>query len=116
MNSLTGKSLTATEIASRIKQVRLMQKLGDPKFREYHETVYYDGIWKIDIEAFAVSGVIRFWVSREDKAGNYQNSLFTMYRADDGQIRYSADYQIKKDIVNRLIKTYEYMEKDGITE
>ena len=116
MKTDINQRLTAKEIVKRIIMVKKMQSTGDPKFSEYHQTVYDDGIWKIDLEIFAISGVIRWWVSREDKAGNYQNSQFTMYRADNGQMRYFADYQIKKDIVNRLLKTYEYMEKAGIAD
>ena len=111
----TNEKLTGKEIAKRVEMVLRMQKLGDNRFEEYHETVYYDGIWKIDLEIFAVSGVIRWWVSREDKAGHYQNSLFTMYRSvDTGQLRYSADYPIKKDVVKRLLATFEILEKMGI--
>lgn len=116
MKTDINQRLTPAQICKRIVMVQHMQANKDPKFREYHETVYYDGIWKIDLEVFAISGVIRFWVSREDKYGHYQNSQFTMYRADNGQMRYFADYQIKKDIVNRLLKTYEYMEKAGLVE
>jgi len=114
MKTDINQRLTAQEIAKRVIMVRKMQSSGDPKFSEYHQTVYDDGIWKIDLEIFAISGVIRWWVSREDKAGNYNNSLFTMYRADSGEIRYSADYQIKKDIVQRLLRTFELLEKAGI--
>lgn len=116
LNVNVNDKLSPEQICKRILMVKKMQASGDPKFREYHDTVFNDGIWKIDLEVFAVSGVIRFWVSREDKYGHYQNSQFTMYRADNGQMRYFADYQIKKDIVNRLLKTYEYMEKAGIAE
>lgn len=108
--------MSPKQICNRILAVKKMQSTGNPIYNEFHQTVYDDGIWKIDLEIFAISGVIRWWVSREDKAGNYQNSQFTMYRADNGQMRYFADYKIKKDIVDRLLKTYEYMEKAGITE
>ena len=114
MKTDINQRLTAQEIAKRVIMVKKMQSSGDPKFSEYHQTVYDDGIWRIDLEIFAVSGVIRWWVSREDKAGNYNNSLFTMYRRDNGQIAYSADYQIKKDIVQRLLKVFEILEKEGI--
>lgn len=109
-----GKSLTPKDICNRIQMVRKMQKSGDPNLRDYHERIYDDGIWTIDLEIFAISGVIRWWVAREDKAGNYNNSLFTMYRRENGQIAYSADYQIKKDIVQRLLKVFELLEKEGI--
>lgn len=106
--------LTPIQICKRIQQVKKRQSTGDPIYNEFHQRVYYDGIWSIDLDVFAVSGVIRWWVSREDKQGNHQNSLFTMYRTEDGQLRYSADYKIKKDIVTRLLKTYEYLEKANI--
>lgn len=114
MKTDINQRLTAQEIAKRVIMVKKMQSSGDPKFSEYHQRVYDDGIWTIDLEIFAISGVIRWWVAREDKAGNYNNSLFTMYRADNGEIRYSADYQIKKDIVQRLLRTFELLEKAGI--
>ena len=115
MNRLTGKSLTAKEIAKRIEQVQKMQKSGDPKFREYHETVYDDGIWKIDLEVHPY-GTYRFWVSREDTYGNYNNSIFSMYRSSTGEIKYSAEYVIKKAVVDRLLKTYIELEKAGIEQ
>ncbi len=114
MKTDINERLTANEIAKRILMVKRMQASGNPRFSEYHQTVYDDGIWKIDLEIFAISGVVRWWVSREDKAGNYNNSLFTMYRADSGEIRYLADYQIKKDIIAKLTKVFEILEKIGI--
>lgn len=114
MKTDINQRLTAQEIAKRVIMVKKMQSSGDPKFSEYHQRVYDDGIWTIDLEIFAISGVIRWWVAREDKAGNYNNSLFTMYRRENGQIAYSADYQIKKDIVQRLLKVFELLEKEGI--
>ena len=113
-NINTNHKLTPMQICQKIQRVKELQATGDPIYKEYHQRVYYDGIWSIDMDVYAISGVIRWWVAREDKAGNYQNSLFTMYRTEDGQLKYSADYQIKKDIVNRLLKTYECLEKAGI--
>jgi len=116
MRTDINQRLTAQEIAKRVIMVKKMQSSGDPKFSEYHQRVYDDGIWTIDLEIFAISGVIRWWVAREDKAGNYNNSLFTMYQRDNGEIKYSADYQIKKSIVDRMITTYRLMLKLGIKD
>lgn len=114
--TLQGQNLSVSQVLSRIQMVQKMQKLNDPKFREYHETIYNDGVWKIDMEMFAISGVIRFWVSREDAYGNYQNSLFIMYVKDDGTVRYSADYQIKKSIVEKMKRICLALHKAGIKD
>ncbi len=110
-----GQNLSVSQVLSRIQMVQKMQKLHDPKFREYHETIYADGIWKIDMEMFAISEVLRFWVSREDAYGNYLNSLFTMYVKDDGTVRYSADYQIKKSIIEKMKRICLALHKAGIS-
>lgn len=114
--TLQGQNLSVSQVLSRIQMVQKMQKLRDPKFREYHETIYTDGIWKIDMEMFAVSERIRFWVSREDAYGNYQNSLFTMYVKDDGSVRYAADYPIKKTVVEKMKKICLLLHKNGFRD
>lgn len=111
--NIDNKNLTSQQICKRALMVKKMQSLGDPKFKEYHETVYTDGIWTIDLEVHQY-GQVRFWVSREDKHGNFNQSLFTMYRLGTGEIKYNADYVIKKGIVDKLTKTFEYMEKCGL--
>ncbi len=107
-------SLTSAQIARRIVEVRQAQVAGNPNVGEYHATVYDDGIWRVDLEIFAVSGVTRFWVSREDTYRNYNNSLFTMYRAANGELKYSANFKIAKKIVDRLLKVYTILEKVGV--
>ncbi len=111
---MPNHKLTPMQICQKIQRVKELQATGDPIYKEYHQRVYDDGIWTIDLEVFAVSERIRWWVAREDKAGNYQNTLFVIYRTEDGQLKYSADYKIKKDIVNRLLKTYVCLEQAGI--
>ena len=107
-------SLTSAQIARKIIEVRQAQVAGNPNVGEYHATVYDDGLWRVDLEIFAVSGVTRFWVSREDTYRNYNNSLFTMYRASNGELKYSANFKIAKTVADRLLKVYTILEKTGI--
>ena len=114
MKTDINQRLTAQQIAKRVKMVKQMQKLGNPKFSEYSDVVYDDGVWSITLEMYAISGVIRWWVAREDAYGHYNNSLFTMHKLGNGQIGYSVSYQVKKDIVTRLLTVYKILEKEGI--
>ena len=112
MNILTGKSLSSTELAHRLRQVQKMQKMGDPKFRDYNETVYDDGVWKVDLEMHPY-GTIRWWITREDKFGHFNRTQFSMYRAHN-ELKYSAEFKIKKAVVERLLNAWIMAEKLGV--
>lgn len=78
---------------------------------EVHCTLYDDGIWKIDFERHPY-GCIRFWVSREDANGNFNQSLFTPLGIDnDGNLRYEASFKVKKTVVNKMKAYYIAIEK-----
>ena len=105
--------MTAKQVADRVKQVYEIQNkhLDDAHYKEFHQRIYDDGIWTIDLEVFAVSKQVRFWVAREDKLGHYNNSLVTMYRDSLGDFRYSCNFKLKYDIVRRLKMIFEQLEK-----
>jgi hypothetical protein len=72
--------------------------------KEFHATIYSDDIWKVDIELHPY-GVIRFWASREDKRGNYNNTLVTVYEYN-GKLEYSADFKLKELVIRKILSTY----------
>lgn len=90
-------------------------KLANANSIEWHASIYNDGIWTINIERHPYR-VIRFWVSREDKHGNYNNTLFTPYEIkQDGTMRYGADFQIKKAVVDKITSVYKALLKENLT-
>lgn len=105
--------MTAKQVANRIKEVYEIQDkhLDDAHYKEFHQRIYNDGIWIIDLEVFAVSKQVRFWVTRKDKAGHYNNSLVTMYRDSLGTFRYSCNFKLSYDILRRLKMIFEQLEK-----
>lgn len=78
---------------------------------EIHFSIYNDGIWNVDIERHPY-GCIRFWVSREDKLGNFNQSLFNVYEYN-GEIRYSAEFKVAVTARNKIINTYKALRKAG---
>ena len=104
---------TSKQIVEQLLKVKKQQIQNRKQHIEWHGTVYDDGVWKIDFELHPY-GQIRIWISREDSYGNYNASPFTVYRADNGEIRYSADLKIKKSLVNKLISIFKEMEKSDL--
>lgn len=91
-------------------------KMSKESSKELHITIYNDGVWKIDLERHPY-GLVRFWVSREDKQGNYNCSLFAPYEIlPDGSIRYGADFKIKKAVVDKIASTYKALIKSKLLE
>ena len=64
MRSNYMKNYTAKQVCDQLIMARRMQSLRDPNFKEWHSTIYDDGIWKIDAELHPY-GTIRFWVSEK---------------------------------------------------
>lgn len=101
--------MTQNEIMDLIKRSKESSK-------ELHITIYNDGVWKINLEKQPY-GLVRFWVSREDKQGNYNCSLFTPYEIlPDGSMRYGADFKIKKAVVDKIASTYKALIKSKLLE
>ena len=82
--------------------------------KSYTATILKNDIWELNIERHPY-GMIRFWVSREDKAGNYQSSLCTPYMYN-GEVNYSAEFKICTTVANKLKTTYKTLWKAGLVE
>ena len=110
-----NKNYTAQEVYNFITMAKTMIRERNPKFRNgYSQVVYDDGIWKLTLDISGV-GNYRFWVSREDRAGNFNQSLITAYRAHNIW-HYSADFEIKKAVVNKYMTIIKFLDKKGIYE
>ena len=107
--------MTVKQIVAKVIYLNNLRNKGALQGSEYHETVFDDGVWRIDLELWVMSGQVRWWILREDKYESVQSSLFTMYRMPDtNELRYAADFPIKKSIVNKMLSIYKLLEKNGI--
>jgi hypothetical protein len=80
--------------------------------KEFHATIYSDGVWSVDIELHPY-GVIRFWASREDKRGNHNSTLVTVYRYNN-ELKYTSDFKIKDVVLKKIISTYKALEANNL--
>ena len=105
--AFTNFSLYNSVIVERIKESIRTGK-------NYTERIFSDGKnWNIDIERFAVSGVIRLFISYEDKHGNYKGSLCTVTDYN-GNIKYSCEFKLTKRVEEKVISVYKALRTEGL--